>query len=627
MNYLTVENIEKSFGDKTLFSNIVFGIQQGEKLALIGKNGSGKSTLLDIVAGELPADKGKVIFNNDIKFSYLPQQIDIDPQLSIIDYMLSSDNEFVQAIRDYEKIMQIANNEQSEAVQQKLQKASNKMDALGAWNYEAKIKEALGRLQITDFYKKVGELSGGQKRKLALARTLVEDVDLMIMDEPTNHLDVDMIEWIEEKLDRNNLSLLIVSHDRYFLDNVCNSFMELEGDKVRQFKGDYRFYLEKKAEIEAIENVKVAKARNLYSKELDWMRRSPKARTHKSKKREEGFYEIEKKSQKIIKEELPDFEMKMSRIGNKILEINNIHKSFDGKTLINNFSHTFKKGERVGVVGPNGSGKSTFLKLIMGELKPDKGKITAGKTVVFGYFSQDGPEINGNERLINIVKEVAEEIPYGSSSTMSASQFLRHFGFDDTTQYNYYSNLSGGEKRRLHLILNLVKNPNFLIMDEPTNDLDIETISVLEDFLARYNGCLLVATHDRAFLDKITDHIFVFGQGDKIVDFPFSYTEYREKMKKEVRQKKRSAKEKDKTEESRKPKSNKKPSYKFVREFELISQEIENLEKQKKEISELLNGVETDHSKLLELTREFEKLSEQLEEKEMRWLELSEMMN
>jgi ATP-binding cassette subfamily F protein uup len=627
MNYLLVENLAKSYGEKQLFRNITFGLNRGQKVAMIGRNGTGKTTLLNIIMGRDIPEEGRVVIRKDIKVSYLPQNPELNEQLTVLEVLLSSQNDFFKAISAYENALHRINIDDSEDNRAILEKAMAEMDAKSAWDYENKIKEILSRLRIEDINQRVGELSGGQRRKVALARALIEEVDLLLLDEPTNHLDIDMIEWLEQLLAKQKITLLVVTHDRFFLDNVCNEIIEIENDGVYHYRGDYAYYVVKKAERLFNEQQEAAKARNLYKKELDWMRRMPKARTTKSKARIDAFYELESKARKKVEEKTPEFQVKSARIGKKILELNHIHKSFGPLKVIDDFSHTFKKGERIGVVGPNGAGKSTLFRLIMGELKPDMGSIVKGQTMVFGYFSQEGPRIKEGMRVIDIVREVADEIPFGSSSTLSAAQFLYYFNFDNSTQANYYSNLSGGEKRRLHLVLTLVHNPNFLILDEPTNDLDIPTLNILEDFLMRYQGCLMVTTHDRAFLDKIADHLFVFEGNGKIKDYHASYTEYRLKKQDEERKQKREKQlQKEKTAAPKKAKTSNKPTYKQKKEYEELNRRIDELESQKAEVLEKLNGGEGSAEDFTQWSQEFSRLENELEEAEMRWLELAEIM-
>ena len=624
MNYLSVENLTKSYGEKLLFQNISFGIDEGQKVALIAGNGTGKSTLLNIIMGLDIPDSGTVTMRNDIRVAYLPQAPQFDPELSILDVVLTSDNLYVKATREYELAVELVNHDPSPVNQRLLSEATTQMDALAAWDYDSRVKEVLSRLRIGDLNRKMGTLSGGQVRKAALARVLIDETNFVILDEPTNHLDIDMIEWLEEFLQKQKMALLLVTHDRYFLDNVCDEIFELDNCSMYHYDGGYAYFVEKKAEREAAERLETEKARNIYRTELEWMRRMPKARTHKSKSRIESFYELEIKAKRRLDDVRPEFQVKERRMGKNILEINNIQKSYEPVgTVIDDFSHIFKRGERVGVVGPNGSGKTTLFKIIMGEERPDLGSLKTGQTIVFGYFSQMNPDIKEGKRVIEVVKDVAEEIVMGNAPSVSASQFLFYFGFDHNTQYNYYSNLSGGEKRRLHLCLTLIKNPNFLILDEPTNDLDIDTLNVLEEFLIGYPGCLLVATHDRAFLDKIADHIFVFEGNGKVKDCYSNYSAYRLQKLKEENVEKAAAKPEEKPIKAKAPSN--KPTFKQKQEYEKLTADIAQLEKEKAEMLEIMNSGNADPKKLTEASTRYCEITNQLEELEMRWLELSEL--
>ena len=622
MNYLSVENLTKSYGEKLLFEDISFGLDAGQKVALIARNGTGKTTLLNIITGKDIADAGKVVIRKDVKMAFLSQQPQFDAGLSIFDAILSSDTKYVRAVKNYEQALLMSNKEGAE---EDLQKAIVEMDSTGAWDFEYRVKEVLGKLKIDAVDTPIGVLSGGQKRKVALAKVLLDDVDFLIMDEPTNHLDIEMIEWMESFLAKQNMTILVVTHDRYFLDNLCDEILEIDHQQIFRYKGKYEYFITKKAERENAERQEVLKAKNLYKRELDWIRRMPKARTHKSKSRIDAFEGVSERAHRNLEEERPELKVKSSRIGKKILEINNLYMSFGDNEIINNFSHTFKRGERIGIVGANGSGKSTFFKLIMNELKPTKGKITAGQTIIFGYFAQNILLTDVDKKVIDMVKDVAEEIPYGTSSTMSAGGFLTYFGFDHNTQYNFYRNLSGGEKRRLQLLLSLVNNPNFLIFDEPTNDLDISTLNVLEDFLSNYPGCLLIATHDRAFIDKIVDHIFVFEAEGKIKDYHASYSEYRQ-MKMEERRKVNRESNKMMPSNAKPKTSPKKPSYKQLKELESLEQRMELLESQKAEILKILEGGSTDSDEITKASKEFAEVENELEAVTERWIELEELI-
>ncbi len=626
MNYLQVDNLSKTYGEKLLFKNISFGINQGQKVALIAQNGRGKTSLLNIILGKDIADEGNVVIRKGVKIGYLPQKMEFNALSTVLEAVLDGNNAFFDTVKEYEEALQQMHSDHSETTKNRLQKAAERMDLLGAWDYENRIKEILSRLKINDLDLKIETLSGGQKRKIALAKCLIEEVDLLILDEPTNHLDIDMIEWLEEFINTQKMTLLVVTHDRYFLDQVCQEILELDQEEIYHYRGKYDYFVEKKAERLYNQAAEQEKARNLYRRELEWMRRMPKARTTKSKARIDAFYDLENKARKTTNSEMPDFDVKISRIGNKILEVNHIHKAYGDLNLIQDFSHTFLRGERIGIVGANGSGKTTFFKLIMGEAKPDKGHIVKGQTMVFGYFAQDGLKVDENKRLIDLVKDVAEEIPFGSSSTLSAAQFLHYFNFDYSTQHNYYRNLSGGEKQRLQLLLTFVNNPNFLILDEPTNDLDIDTLSVLEEFLVKYQGCLMVTSHDRAFLDRVADHIFVFEENGKIKDYHSNYSEYRNlkrEQEKEAKRQKQADKQVDIQIE--KPKVQK-VTFNQKREFELLTQEMEKLETEKVELLNKLNAGTGSAGDFTIWSARFQEIVNSLDDKELRWLELSEIM-
>ncbi len=626
MNYLLVEQLSKSFGEKELFSDITFGIDQGAKVALIARNGAGKSSLLNIITGKDLPDSGSVTFRRDMRWAYLPQNPEMDDQETIFDVLFHSENEFMRTIRDYEYSLNLIRHDDSPEAQRMLEESTGRMELIGGWDYDVRIKEILGRFKISDLDQKIGELSGGQRKKVALARALIEETDLLILDEPTNHLDIEMIEWLEEYLSRQNLSLLIVTHDRYFLDNVCNEILELDGGNIYRYKGNYAYFIEKKAEREAIEATETEKAKNLFRTELEWMKRMPQARGTKAKARIDRFYDIQEKASKRIEKESGPLQVKMTRIGGKILEMNNVHKSFGDNRVVDDFSYIFKKGEKVGIVGRNGSGKTTLLNMITGELAPDMGKITTGQTIVFGYYSQEGFQPKEDKRVIDIAKDIAEEMPLGKGR-ISASAFLTHFNFPHTLQYNYYSNLSGGEKRRLFLLMQLLKNPNFLILDEPTNDLDIHTLNLLEDFLINYEGCLLVVSHDRYFMDKIVDHVFVFGENGKIKDYYGNYTDYyRLKLAEEARlARQKSAAAPAKPAEPKQENKPRKPGYKEKTEFEALDREIPALEAEKKDILDKMNSGTCSPEELTELSLRYQETESLLEEKTNRWLDLSEL--
>ena len=626
MNILLAEKISKTFGEKTLFSELTFGIDKGQKLALIAKNGAGKTTLLNILNGTESADSGQIVLRNDIRLAYLSQDPDFEPEATVIDLIFNSNNETINLIKEYEScLINIQKNEND--IPENYESVLRKMDTLDAWNYENQIKQILGKFQISNYEQKARELSGGQKKKIALASALINQADLLILDEPTNHLDIDMIEWLEEYLKKQNLSLLMVTHDRYFLNSVCDEIIEIDNQQIYRYKGNYEYYLEKKEERLLNEKAETEKAQSLYKKELDWMRRTPQARTTKSKARIDNFYEIEDKAFKNKQQEIKSFGVTSERIGNKILEINNLHFSFENKKIIHDFTYTFKRGERIGIVGPNGCGKSTLLKLLIGLYKPNAGKISIGSTVKFGYYSQEGLNIDASKRLIDILKEHAEFIKLKNGKEMSASSFLNLFGFAHTTQWNYFENLSGGEKRRFYLLLTLSKNPNFLLLDEPTNDFDIETMNILEEFLLDFDGCTLIVSHDRFLLDKVADHIFVFEENGTIKDYYSDYSDYRKLKRKQESLLRKQSQSEPKKEIVKIPKkeNSKKRSYKEEQEFQRLEIEIASLESKTKELLELMNSGETDNEILNKWSNDYQNLNEELDEKMMRWLELGEL--
>ncbi|MBI9037022.1 MAG: ABC-F family ATP-binding cassette domain-containing protein [Bacteroidales bacterium] len=624
MNYLTVENLTKSYNAKILFEEISFGIEKGEKIALIAKNGAGKTTLLNIIAEKDIPENGKVVLRKDLKLSYLHQNPKMNENFSVMEVVFDSDSEPIKTILNYEEILEKVNNSNTPANQKALEKSMQEMDALDAWNYDTKIKEILFRFKIFDLSQKVYELSGGQQKRLALAKIITEKSDFIILDEPTNHLDVDMIEWLESYLNNLNTSLFIVTHDREFLNNVCNEIIELENGNIYRYKGNFSYFLEKKAERESLELREIEKAKNLYRTELDWMRRMPQARATKAKARIDAFYQLETKAKKRIDNTAHELNVESRRMGKKILEIKNISKAFGEKNLIDDFSYTFKRGERIGIVGENGSGKSTFLNLITGLISPDIGEVVKGHTIEFGYYTQEGLKPIKDNKVIDIVKEIAEVVPMGKKS-FSVSQFLEYFNFPHSLQYNYYSSLSGGEKRRLYLLITLLKSPNFLILDEPTNDLDILTLNLLENFLNTFQGCLILVSHDRQFMDNLVDHLFVFEGNGNIKDYHSSYSEFRKnKLTHESRLKNLQKSEKEKTE---KPKQIiQKATYKQKKEFEKLEIEIDQLESEKKQVIERLNSGNETSEELQKLSSRFGEIEKLLEEKGDRWLELSELM-
>ena len=523
MNYLTLENVSKSFGDKVLFENLNFQMNKGDKVALVAKNGAGKTTLLKVIAGHEPAEGENplVQYRRDIRIGYLTQDPFFREGHTILEAVFESKNPKVQATREYEKALMNPENEQV------MQSAMQHLDDLEAWDFKARIEEILGKLKINDLEKRIAHLSGGQRKRLALAQILIDEPEFLILDEPTNHLDLDMIEWLEEYLQQPNLTIFMVTHDRYFLERVCSHIIELDGGRLYKYKGSYSDFLEKKSMREDNIAVVLDKTKKLFKKELEWMRRQPKARGTKAKSRIDTFYKIEEKATQKISKDRIQIDMKGSRLGSKILEANYISKSYGDLKLIDNFAYKFKKGEKVGIVGPNGSGKSTLLKILTKEIRPDSGKIVVGGTVIFGHYTQDGIQLENDKRVVDVVRDVAEYIPLAKGQKLTAEQLLERFLFDRKHQQVYISQLSGGERRRLYLLTVLMENPNFLILDEPTNDLDIITLNILENFLMDFQGCVVVVTHDRFFMDKIVDHLFVFKGKGEVSDFPGNYSDYR----------------------------------------------------------------------------------------------------
>lgn len=628
MNILLAENLSKSYGEKTLFTDLTFGLDQGQKLALIAANGTGKSTLMRILAGREEGDTGRVIFRKDTRVAYLPQNPDFDPEQNLRDALLDSSDPVMQLIREYEDCLEETQLRHDEHSQQKLEALIERMDKAGAWDYERKVTEILSRLGLHGINQKTGTLSGGQRKRLALARVLIGECDVLLLDEPTNHLDIQMIEWLEDYLAPQKLSLIMVTHDRYFLDRVCDEILELDRNTLFRYKGHYRYFLEKKSERLLNEAAETERARNLYGRELEWMRRMPQARGTKAKARIEHFYELEEKAHRRGPNEMIRFETAVQRIGGKVLEMNNVSKRYGDLCVLDDFSYTFKKGERIGIAGPNGSGKSTLLNMICGSLKPDEGRISAGQTIQFGYYSQEGLSVKGDPRVIDLVKDIAEVVTMGKG-TVSVSQFLNWFNFPHTLQYSYYSSLSGGEKRRLFLLTVLMRNPNFLILDEPTNDLDIDTLQILEEFLTTYPGCLMIVSHDRFFLDKLVDHIFVFNESGKIKDYYGNYSEYRQWKKQEEsrEQKQRQLQEKPAEKKLTTPRDPNKATWKETKEFESLTQRLEELEAEKAQVLEKMNSGAGSPDELQQWSVRFAALTNEIEQSSDRWLELSEKIS
>jgi ABC transport system ATP-binding/permease protein len=631
MHYASVENLSKSFGIRTLFKNISFYVEEGDKIAFVARNGSGKSTLLKIIAGLDTPDGGTIWTHKDIKVIMLQQDTPFEENKSIWDNVLRMDNPVVKVVKEYEKCL-----EQEADNIEKLTDLMALVDELNAWNFESELKQILGKLNLHHLNEPVKNLSGGQRKRVALAQALIEmqlheGKCLLILDEPTNHLDVSMIEWLEDYLSAQKVTLLLVTHDRYFLDAVCNEILEMDEEKIFTYKGDYDYFLEQKSMRQDAQASELQKDKNIFRKELEWMRKQPKARTTKSKSRQDAFADVEERvSQK--KEDLEvSLQVKMTRLGGKILEMKKINKSYGDKVLIKGFDYTFKRGERVGIVGKNGVGKSTFLKIALQQEQPDSGKINHGETVVFGNFDQEGLKYKEDKRAIEYVKDFAEYFPLADGSKISASQFMEKFGFNAEQQYTPLSKLSGGEKRRLHLLSILFVNPNFLILDEPTNDLDLQTLRTLEEFLLDYPGCILIVSHDRYFMDRMVDHLFAFEGDGVIKDYPGNYSQYREALANQkftghvVQAEKIVVAQEDKPQPTTVPKTQK-ISFKEKLEFETLEKEIPALQKEKNNLEEGMNSGNLDFELLQKNAARIGEIVLQIDEKEMRWLELSERM-
>ena len=626
-SYLQVEGLTRRVGDRVLFENLSLGIAEGQRVGLIAKNGTGKTTLLNILCGLDSYDEGSVVFKRDLRVGYLQQSPVYPPDLTIMEACFWHGNSVTSLIKEYEQCMQTPGNPG-------LEELLDRMDQEKAWDYESRAKQILSKLKIFDFNQKIRHLSGGQLKRVALANILITEPDLLILDEPTNHLDLDMIEWLEKYLSRSSLTLLMVTHDRYFLDRVCTEIFELDNEQIYTYKGSYSYYLEKRQERIDAMNAEIARANNLYRTELDWMRRMPCARGHKARYRQEAFYELEKVAKRRMNEKSVSLEVKSSYIGSKIFEAENISKSYShDKVILKDFFYTFSRYEKMGIVGNNGTGKSTFIKMLLGEVKPDSGRIVVGETVQFGYYSQEGLQFDDQMKVIDVVRNVAEYVDLGGGRHLSAMQFLQHFMFSPKQQQSYVYKLSGGEKRRLHLCTVLMRNPNFLILDEPTNDLDIVTLQILEEYLQNFKGCVIVVSHDRYFMDKVVDHLLVFnGQGD-VKDFPGNYSQYREwkdeqeqlKREEEKQQREKEAKEAPKPAAARNQNTEKKRlTYKEKLEFAQLEKDIAALEEEKKQIEEALCGGTISVEEITALSKRLPELNDELDEKSMRWLELSE---
>lgn len=619
-NLLQVENLTKSFGVNSLFDDINFTINEGNKVGLIAKNGTGKSTLLSIIAGDDTPDDGKLIFKNDVTIGYLKQLPQFEPHLSVIDTCLIGDDDQSKAIRQYENALIEGNNEE-------MTKAIQAMDLASAWDYEERFKQILSQLKIDDFKQRISELSGGQIKRVALAKILISNPQFLILDEPTNHLDIDMIEWLEAYLTRSRMTILMVTHDRYFLDKICSKILELDQKSIYGYDGNYNYYLEKRAERIDAQNAAVEKARNLLRTEIEWMRRQPQARAHKAQYRIDAFYDLKERAQSRNDKGDVELNVKAGYIGKKIFVARHVSKSFDGKVILNDFNYIFSRYEKLGIVGDNGVGKSTFIKLLLDRIQPDSGYFEIGETVKFGYYCQEGIHFDEGKKVIDAIRDVAEHIYFDEKHHYSASQFLQLFLFSPTDQQKLIEKLSGGEKRRLYLAMVLMSKPNFLILDEPTNDLDIQTLEILEDYLSKFSGCLIVISHDRFFMDRCVDHTFVFLGDGVIKDFPGNYSEYR--AWKEAHEKEEATVQKQKAESKpAKPRNNnrdksQKLTFKEKREFEELTESIERLTKEKEELFNLFNSGEQIDDVATKASR-FEEVKDLLDEMELRWLELSE---
>ncbi len=616
--HLQVENLTKSFGDSVLFQHISFGIDEKEKVGLIAQNGKGKTTLLNIIAGKEGYDEGIISFRRDLRIGYLEQNPQYPDGLTVLEACFQSSNSTARLIQEYEQCLHTEG-------QPGMEKLLSRMEHEKAWEYETKIKQILSKLKINDFNQKVGHLSGGQLKRVALANILIMEPELLILDEPTNHLDLDMTEWLEGYLKRSHASLLMVTHDRYFLDRVCSEIIEIDNRQLYAYKGNYAYYLEKREERIQATNAEIARANNLYRTELEWMRRMPQARGHKARYREEAFYELEKTAKQQTAQQNITLEVKSSYIGNKIFEAAHLCKSFGDTTILKDFSYIFSRYEKMGIIGDNGTGKSTFIKILTGEIKPDKGTLDIGETVRFGYYSQNGLQFNENTKVIDVVRNIAEVIDSGNGKRLTASQFLQHFLFTPEKQHNYVCKLSGGERRRLYLCTVLMGNPNFLVLDEPTNDLDIATLNILEDYLIHFKGCVIVVSHDRFFMDKVVDHILVFkGQGD-IQDFPGNYSDYRTWKESQEKQQKQAEKPKTNATPLARDNGKRKRTYKERLELQQVEEEIEALEAERKELETALCSGTLPVEELTAQSIRIAEIEKLIDEKSTRWIELSEI--
>ena len=619
MNYLSVENISKSYGERILFEQLFFGLSKGDKMALIANNGSGKSTMLKIIAGKDVSESGKITVRNGIRIGYLEQDPLFNEEFTINEFLDNSNSDIMQIIKAYDKALELQSNDYNDVTSKNFQEASLLMDKANAWNFNNDLKQILSRFKIHDLDQNLKDLSGGQRKRLSLAILIMDAPELLLLDEPTNHLDIEMIEWLEKYLNSQNITLLMITHDRYFLDRVCNHILELEDGKLYHHKGNYTYFLQKRAEREANFNTELSKAGRLMKKELEWIRKTPQARTTKSKARVDNFENIKKKANsKKVKQELK-LEVKMSRVGGKILELKKVYKSYGELTILSGFDYVFKNGERIGIIGDNGVGKSTFLNIITQKEKADSGKINIGETIVYGYFNQKGIELKEDKRVIEVLKDIADVIIMANGSKISASQLLEHFMFVGHMQYTYVSKLSGGEKRRLYLLTVLMKNPNFLILDEPTNDLDLLTLNKLEEFLMDFKGCLILVSHDRYFMDKLTDHLFVFRGNGLIEDHYCNYSELRVKQNKEVKNKRKVLKNENQ-------KNLQKITYAEKKEFKNLERQISKLEDEKNVIETSFKDSTMDYEMMMKKNKELDELNKRIDDKMLRWMELEEKM-
>ncbi len=618
MNYLSVENISKSYGELVLFENLSFGINEGQKIGFVAKNGTGKTSILNIIAGLDVPDTGNVVYRKNIVVTYLPQEPNLDKNLTIEQTVFDSDNEILKVIERYENALK--NPDDAEAYQ----KAFEGMEAHQAWDFETLYKQVLSKLKLDDLSKKVSELSGGQKKRLALANALLSKPNLLILDEPTNHLDLEMIEWLETFFAKENITLFMVTHDRYFLERVCNEIIELEDGQLYSYKGNYSYYLEKKEARHQTEATETGKAKQLFKKELDWMRRQPKARTTKSKSRIQDFHEIKERAGKRRNNHQIELEINMERLGSKIVELHNVSKSYEDKQIPNKFNYNFIKGERIGIIGKNGTGKTTFLNILTGKKEPDSGKVIIGETIQFGYYTQDGIKIKEGQKVIDVIREFGDFIPLKKGRQISAQQLLERFLFDRKKQYDFVDKLSGGERKRLYLCTVLIQNPNFLILDEPTNDLDIVTLNVLESFLLDFPGCLIVVSHDRYFMDKIVDHLFIFRGNAVIDDFPGNYSDFRsyeDSAEKETKEEKKEDADEKRT--WKKDSNKSKLTYNEQKEFTKLESEIKKLETEKEKLEAAFTTQNWNVGEISEKSLELQNLIQTLEKKTERWFELS----